>query len=115
MNDFGITEVEEVEEDSADLSDELEYPCLVLEGVTTFNELKYFVERSNRTDTVLSLYVKFEDVIKRVTTIDFSLEVLQLLHSINKNYKLWFHMSPFNQVELNLNEASTYIKLIKLK
>lgn len=115
MDNFGITEVEDLEDEETNLSDELEYPCLVLEGVTTFTELKFLVERKNSTDTILALYVKFEDVVKKITTLDFSLETLQLLHSISKDYKLWFHMSPFNQVPLNLEDASTYIKLIKLK
>lgn len=114
MEDFGITLVEEQEENSREESDTLEYPCLVLEGIGTFTELKFLVERKNRTDTILPLYVKFEDVVKRVTTLDFSLEALQLLRSISHDYKLWFYKSPFEQVELDLNDATTYVKLIKL-
>ena len=114
MNEYGVTAVDDPEEDS-NPSDELEFPCLVLEGVSTFMELKYLVERQNKTDAVLSLYVKFEDVVKKITTLDFSLDVLQLLRSISKDYKLWFHKTPFEKIELDLNDASTYIKLIKIK
>lgn len=114
-DDFEVSSIAEDVEDNTVQSDVIEYPCLILDGITTLPEMKFLVERKNVTDTILTLYVRFEDVVKRITTLDFSMEVLQLLRSISKGYRLHFLRSPSEEMELDLSDATTYIKLLKIK
>lgn len=110
--DLGLEEVN-VAADEQNLSDDLIYPCLVIGGITTTEELEFFINREVKTKDYLPLFIQFEDIVKRAGDLDVNLEVFQILNSVSK-YTITLHKTPTENVLLDLNDANTFIKLIKL-
>lgn len=107
--------VTELEDDYVeDESDPLVYPSLVMSGVSLLSELQFLHSRPRKGKDRIPLFINFDGIIKQIGSVEFSLETFQICHYVNPEYRITLHKSPANSVELDLNDLSTYLKLIKI-
>lgn len=105
----------EIDENDADIkSDKLKYPCLILNGVTTVEELNYFINKPAITPYCLPLFLEFSGIYKEINTFDLTLDNLMTLHNISSNYRLDLVKDLDEKRTLELDNPSTYVTLIKL-
>lgn len=90
------------------------FPCVLLNGIETENEFLFF---KNRTvdDPELCVPMYFECEGEKIKLGDFplTLDFLLVLRSIG-DYKVWLYTDANNRKLVDLNDANTLIKFIKL-
>lgn len=107
-------DLEELSDSSdAELSDKLKFPCLVLEGIVSEEELKFLAQYKYTANTAIPLYIKFNGITKRLHSIDMTLDAFQMLGFL-ANYKITLHKTPTDSKQLCLRDAKILTQLIKL-
>lgn len=107
-------EIAEVDEGSSDVSsDKLVYPSIIIEGVELVEEIQFLFNYEFDASKSIPLFVKSFGVIKRIGSIELTLDAFQLIRTI-ADYKLTLMKTPTDMVNLDLNDPNTLIKLIKL-
>lgn len=93
----------------------LVYPSIVLEGVTSQQELQYLKKAyKDKGDNKLPFYMSAFGKFKEVGYISLDVDsVLNLAH-IDSRYKIWLYKSEDNKVLIDHDDDATLIKLIKL-
>lgn len=93
-----------------------EYPCLVIDGITTENEYIFFNQRTVKEEDkelCLPLYFNCEDSMVKITDLPMTLDSLLMLRNIG-DYTLSLHRGDDDIVPIDLNDSNTLIKFIKL-
>lgn len=107
-------EIAEVDEGGSDgSSDKLVYPSVIIEGIELTEEIQFLFNYEFDASKSIPLFVKSFGVIKRIGSIEFTLDAFQLIRMI-ADYKLTLMKTPTDKVCLDLNDPNTLIKLIKL-
>lgn len=112
FEDLDLIEVEEIESESMD--DRFVYPCLLLSGIQTVEELEFFAKREYDPLVALPIFVRFDGITKQLGYFNVGLDDMRLLHFIAP-YKLTLLKDPINHVDLDLNKPETFINMIRLK
>lgn len=94
-------------------SSALVYPCILIDGVTTEEEINFFRERPFNTNTSLPLFCIVSDTVISLGALELTLFNLLDLRSIY-SYNVTLCKSAENRVVLDLNDPNTLIKFIKL-
>lgn len=95
---------------------ELNYPCVVLEGVTTSYEIDFLAHTNYPQDEALPLYVIYEGIFLALGTIGFSCEsLLQLsLLDIKQEYSVKLCKAKGEEISIDIHDPYMLEKLIKL-
>lgn len=93
----------------------LEYPCVILEGVNSLEELNYLKQAySKHGEDKLPFYVKAFNTHKKIGTIDVSLNAILDLNYISKDYKISIWNDENTTVNLDTKNENDLIKLIRI-
>lgn len=99
---------------SFDSSGEMEYPCIVISGITTENEYLFFSQRTvTEEDACLKMYFECEGEMVELGQFPLTLNFLLSLRSIG-NYEIQLHSNASKYKIIDLNDADTLMKFIKL-
>ena len=96
-----------------DLSDKLEYPCMVISGLATREEVEFFARQIPVTKNCLPLFIEFDGIKKKVGKYELSMEACQILRMI-ADYKVVIYRSESDMVTLDLNNEQTFINLLRI-
>lgn len=101
-------------DDSAtDILAGVEYPCLMIDGITSEEEIFFFRDRSVSSDASLPLYCVIENVPLKIGTCELELKALLSLKGIF-DYKLTLCKDAEHRIELDLNNPTVLMKFIRL-
>lgn len=90
-------------------------PCVVLEGVTSQQELNYLEKAfSEEGENKIPFYLKAFGKFKRLGNIELDVDNVLNLNYISEDYKIWLYHDGEHKVLLDQNNDETLIKLIKL-
>ena len=110
--DVDLQEVDISSDINQEISDEIQYPCVIIRGVETKEEVEFFLKRING-GKALPLYLNFNNYVKRLGNFELSLNNLLLIRSIS-NYDLRLYKNNKDYLRINLNEPNQLIKFITL-
>lgn len=115
VEDFADLDLEVVDNSdfAASVSDQLEYPCIVLHGVTTVEELHFFSERYHTEESALPLFIEVEGQIKKIGFFELTLDSLLSIKCI-AHYDIYLHRKSDDVVHLDLNDPALLIKFSKI-
>lgn len=109
--DLGLDEITDSLEDK--LSDDLEYPCLVLSGMVTKEEIVFWSTRRYDSEHKIALYLKFDGIIKQAGFVNFDLELCQVM-SLLADYTVELHKAKGVCKTLDVRNPNVLINLIKI-
>lgn len=93
----------------------LEYPCVILEGVNSVEELNYLKQAYDKDGTDrIPFYVKAFNTHKKIGKIDVSLDAVLDLNYISKDYKISIWNNENTTVDLDTKNENDLIKLIRI-
>lgn len=92
----------------------MEYPSVLIEGITSVEEFKFFHERPfSEAGQILPLYCCIEGTPVKVGNLELSMESLLSIRMISC-YSLYIQFSETKNVEIDLNDPLALVKFIKL-
>lgn len=112
LNDVQLETVDDSSFNNA-LSAMMEYPCVLMEGITSSEELSFFQKRRVRSEISLPFYGKFEGLVFKVGEFELSLDSLLTIRSIYP-YKLTLLKNENDAVPIDIDDPNTLIKFIHL-
>ena len=95
------------------MSEQLEYPCAVIEGVTTEEEFAFLRNHKNDLSVSIPLFCSVDGLMCRVGLLELSLDRFLTLRSIS-DYKISIYRSENDCVPIDLNDPENLINFIKL-
>lgn len=95
------------------LSDKLEYPCMVISGLATKEEIEFFTRQRKATANCLPLYLEFDGVKKKAGRYELSMEACQILRMI-ADYSVSIYRGEGDKVKLDLNDERTFVNLLRI-
>jgi len=107
-----LDELDTLSEVEKSISEELVYPSLLIEGVSTQEEVM-FLKKHSTGGLVLPLYVKFGNLIKCIGKFSLTLENLLLLKSIG-TYDLKLCKSIDKVRDIKLDIPQELVKFVSL-
>lgn len=111
-NEVKLDSVDTIGEVAQSISDRMEYPCLLIKGVESQEEV-LFIRCHSQGATVLPIYVDFNGYLKRIGYFALTLGNLLILHSIG-DYELTLYKSEDNVVKIDLNDPNTIEKFCSI-
>ncbi len=115
-----------IQEDDTDLSlevleqvdttlahDQIDYPCMVIDGLTTVEEVQFLHRLKPNSEMVLPLYCSIDGTIKRIGTSELTIKYLQILNYLG-DYGVSIRKSAGAVSPLDLKDVNTYLRLITL-
>lgn len=112
-DELGLVELDDEEVSDAFRSDKLCFPCIILEGIKTAEELQFLANHAFDVNCALPMFIKHCGVTKRAGSIDMTLVAMQGLGAIAA-YKVTLCKTPTDQVTLDLADPGTLIKFIRI-
>lgn len=106
-------ELQEVDDFIPESSEGMKFPCIIIEGITTEEEVLYFNSKFCDTNKSLPLYIEFDGVFKKIGTFELSLDNLLVVRSIDE-YKIKLATSKEKLIEIDLESPDNLIKFITL-
>lgn len=115
MSELEVTldEVDDMSPSGLADADSVKYPCIVIGGVTSEEEVKYFRNREVDEASSLPMYCLVEGIPLGLGGLELSLVSLLALRTLFP-YKVTLYRSVNDSVEIDLNDANTLVKFIKL-
>lgn len=95
------------------ISDSLSFPCILIAGIETEEEVTFFSNRKATPFMALPLYLNFHGLVKRIGEFELSLDNLLRTRSVG-NYSIKLGRSADDFVDIDVNEPNTLLKFIKL-
>lgn len=93
--------------------EQLPYPVLIIDGLTSEEEFLHFRDRPYEEDVAVPLYCFIEGEISRVGMLDFTMDSLLAIRTIG-DYKLVLMKNRETEVEVQLDDPVFLSKFIKL-
>lgn len=113
MSTVELAEVDVINSVNEKISDEFVYPCVLIRGIQSQEELTFFMNRRGSNDKLLPLFLDFEGYVKRIGVFEVSLNTLLVLRSVG-NYELFIVKSPDEKVQIDLNSYKVLESFISL-
>lgn len=110
-DDLALEVLEEVE--STTTADVIEYPCMVIDGLTTVEEAQFLNRMKPSSEMVLPLYCSIDGTIKRIGTSELTIKYLQILNYLG-DYCVSIRKAESVASSLDLKDVNTYLRLITL-
>lgn len=109
-NEVELTEIDSLN----DNLDPVQYPCVIVDGVTTENEFFFFRDRTiDNPEICLPMYFECEGELVQLGQFPLCLEYLLTLRSIG-DYKVTLCKSEQDRTPIDLNDPNVLMKFIKL-
>jgi|GEM_PF-2226646 hypothetical protein len=92
------------------------YPCIVIEGIETESEFVFFRNRTikeDEKDLCLPMYFECEGSMVEIGQFPLTLDFLLALKNIG-DYKVFLCKAQGDKTQIDLNDANTLMKFIKL-
>lgn len=89
------------------------YPHILLDGVTTEEEVLYFHNRFQKSEASLPLYIKFESLYRCIGSFELTLDNLLVVKNI-ADYKLTLVLSESKQTPINLETPEDYLTFLNI-
>jgi len=109
--DLSLEVLEQVE--TAPAHDQIDYPCMVIDGLTTVEEAQFLHRLKPNSEMVLPLYCSIDGTIKRIGTSELTIKYLQILNYLG-DYGVSIMKSAGAVSPLDLKDVNTYLGLITL-
>lgn len=109
--DLALEVLEQVE--SVPVHDQIEYPCMVIDGLTTVEEAQFLHRLKPNSEMVLPLYCSIDGTIKRIGTSELTIKYLQILNYLG-DYGVSIMKSTGVMSPLDLKDVNTYLGLVTL-
>lgn len=109
--DLSLEVLEQVE--SVPVHDQIEYPCMVIDGLTTVEEAQFLHRLKPNSEMVLPLYCSIDGTIKRIGTSELTIKYLQILNYLG-DYGVSIMKSKGVMSSLDLKDVNTYLGLVTL-
>ena len=109
--DLALEVLEQVE--SVPVHDQIDYPCMVIDGLTTVEEAQFLHKLKPNSEMVLPLYCSIDETIKRIGTSELTIKYLQILNYLG-DYGVSIMKSAGVVSTLDLKDVNTYLGLITL-
>ena len=113
MPNVELEEVSVLEEVNELVSDEIEYPAILIEGVNSKEEHNNFLNRGNDHKRSIPLNLKFDSYVKRIGQLELSLNTLLTLR-VFKSYKITLFRSAEDYADIDVEDDQTLIKFISI-
>lgn len=94
------------------LSNDLELPCIVIQGVNTLEELNYFSSLKQTEDSI-PLFINFDNLQKKIGNIDVSLKTLLNIKLLG-DYQLLYYNEKGERQEIMLNQPISLLQFMKI-
>lgn len=95
------------------LKGNMEYPCVVVEGITSNDEVEFFRRRQGSDEYGVMAYMMAGDEPISLGRFDLVLDNLLTVKSLF-DYQITLYRQKGDAVKIDLNDAETLIKFIKL-
>ena len=106
-------DLEEVDDFIPDETSRAKYPHVLIEGITTEEEVLYFHNKFHQKDKSLPLYIRFENLYRCIGSFELTLDNLIIVRSIS-NYKITLRLSPEKAVPVDLEQPDSYLKFLSI-
>lgn len=106
-------ELQEVDDFIPKSSDDMKFPCIIIEGVTTEEEVLYFNSKFCDANKSLPLYIEFDGIFKKIGSFELTLDNLLVVRSIDR-YKIKLATSKEKLVDIDTESPDNLIKFITL-
>ena len=106
-------ELQAIDDFVEDNAGNLNYPHILIEGVTTEEEVLYFHKKFAEEGKSLPLYLKFDGIHQCIGSFNLTLDNLLVVRSIDK-YGLSLVISEEQQLPIDLDDIGSLIKFITL-
>lgn len=118
QSDVSSTEVtlQEVSIDAdinEDISDNLQYPCIIVEGIETTEEVNFFKNRIVDEGKAIPMYIAFKGYKKQIGYFELTLDNLLLIRCIS-DYSVRLYKDKKNYLKIDLHAPEQLIKFIRL-
>lgn len=94
------------------ISDDVKYPCIIIAGIETKEEVEFFLNRIGK-ENALPLYLNYNTYLKKIGTFEVSLDNLLLVRCIS-NYDVRIYKNNKDYLKLDLYNPEQLIKFITL-
>lgn len=89
------------------------YPSVIIQGITTEEEVLYFHNKFSDSSRSVPLFIFFEGVYKRIGSFELSLDNLLVIRSVAK-YQLKLMISEAKEVNIDLDNPEALLSFIKI-
>lgn len=94
-----------------EISDQIEYPCIIVDNIKTKEEVTFFLKRKCNQAKALPFYLAFNGYVKRIGLFELTLENLLSIRSI-ANYRLRLYRNANESRVIDLDDPEQLIKFI---
>lgn len=94
-----------------EISDQIEYPCIIVDNIKTKEEVTFFLKRKCNQAKALPFYLAFNGYVKRIGLFELTLENLLSIRSI-ANYRLRLYRTASESRVIDLDDPEQLIKFI---
>lgn len=113
MQGVELEEVGVLEQVNELVSDDMVYPAILIDGIKSKEELNYFMSRGNDSSRSLPLYLKFDSYVKRIGSLELSLDSLLTLR-VFTGYKITLLKNEMDSTDIDINDDQTLVKFISI-
>ena len=108
-----LQEVNVAQEINKNISDNLQYPCVIISGIKTTEEVTFFNSRKGDTNKELPLYIDFNGYVKQIGVFEISLNNLLVTRCIS-DYEIRLYRDAKNYMKIDLHAPEHLIKFITI-
>lgn len=94
-----------------EISDQIEYPCIIVDNIKTKEEVTFFLKRKCNQAKALPFYLAFNGYVKRIGLFELTLENLLSIRSI-ADYRLQLYRNARESKVIDLDDPEQLIKFI---
>lgn len=92
---------------------DLQYPYVMIEGVTTEEEREYFLTKFTDKNKSLPLYLKIEDRLIKTGSLELSVDSLLVVRSLD-DYNVTLVIDESTSKQIDLNTPETFLNFLTL-
>lgn len=111
-SDVDLTVIDDAEYYSMQMNN-VEFPCVMIDGIDTMEEVEFFKQRICSDEKSLPLYCDCDANVVKIGNLELTFGTLLSLHMIF-DYKIKLYKTPESFVTLDLNDPEVLIKFIRL-
>lgn len=111
--DVELQEVSIDAEINESISDDLNYPCIIISGLSTTEEVTFFKNRVFDQEKAIPMYIEFKGLRKQIGYFELTLDNLLLIRCIS-NYDVRLFKDKKSYLKIDLHAPEQLMKFIRL-
>lgn len=108
-----LQEVNVTQEINKNISDSMQFPCVMISGIKTAEEVTFFNSRKGDACKELPLYIDFNGYVKQIGVFELSLNNLLITRCIS-NYEVRLYRDAKNYMKIDLHAPEHLMKFITI-